>query len=224
MLLTAILSQHKVESPLPEPQRENPGNPSPLPRRFLWLGGCETGFGAPRVSLVDDGRTLAIATRGIPMGFVAFCLALPLAAVVGAFMYFWIVDGVCEWRLIPCFILGPIAVLEIVDLVRWLNRRAGDGTVRAVLDRTAQTLELRDYGVTLDARRLKELILVRGWQAKRTERETSSTWAIELSVVAETAPGEAWRWHVITGHGRRVEEFADEVSRQLQVCLSRIRA
>lgn len=224
MLLTAILSRQSVEPPLPEPQREDPTKLGSFPRRFLWLGGCETGFGSPRVSLVDDGQKLAIATRGIPMWFVVACLALPLVTVVGAFLYFWIVDGVCDWRFIPFFVLGPFAALELVSLVRWLNRKAGDGIVRAVLDRTAQTLELRDYGVILDARRMKELILIRGWQTKRTGRDTDSTWALEVSVVGETATGEVWRWHVITGQGRRLEEFADEVSRELRVCLSRCRA
>jgi hypothetical protein len=223
MLLTTILSQQSAERALPEPQREEPGKADSVSRRFLWLGGCETSFGSPRVSVVEDGEKLAIATKGIPMWFVVVCLTLPLAAIVVAFLYVWIADGVCDWRFIPFFVLGPIAALEVGSLVRLLNRKAGDGIVRAVLDRTAQTLELRDYGVTLPAPMIKELILVRGWQTKRTGPETDSTWAIELSVVAETATGEVWRWHVITGQGRRLEEFADEVSRAFRICLSNCR-
>jgi hypothetical protein len=224
MLLRAILSQQSVERALPEPQREDSGKADSVSRRFLRLGGCATGFGSPRVSVVDDGEKLAIATKGIPMWFVVVCLTLPLAAVVALFLYVWIADGVCDWRFIPFFVLGPIVALEIGNLASWLNRKAGDGVVRAVLDRAAQTLELRDYGVTLPARMIKELILVRGWQTKRTEGETDSTWAIELSVVGETATSEVWRWHVITGRGRRLEEFADEVAREFRICLSKCRA
>jgi hypothetical protein len=220
MLLTSILSERNAQPARPEPQREEPGNVDAGARRFMWLGGCETGFGAPRVSVVDDGEKLAIETKGIPMWFVAVCLVAPLIALVAAFLYVWIVDGVCDWRFVLAFVLGPIAALELWNLVRWLNRKAGDGIVRAVLDRTAQTLELRDYGVTLPARMIKELILVRGWQTNRAEREINSTWAIELSVVGEAETGEVWRWHVITGQGRQLEKFAEDVARALRVCLS----
>jgi hypothetical protein len=158
------------------------------------------------------------------MWLVAVCLAVPHAAIVAAFLYVWIVDGVCDWRFVLAFVLGPIAALELWNLVRWLNRKAGDGIVRAVLDRTAQTLELRDYGVTLPARMIKELVLLRSWQTKRGEREINSTWAIELSVVGEAETGEVWRWHVITGQGRRLEAFADEVACALRIRVTDCRA
>src|SRR5262245_31539407 len=109
MLLTRILSEQKAQPGLPEPQRDAPGNVDTGARGFLWLGGCETGFGAPRVSVVDDGEKVAIAARGIPMWFVAVCLAVPLAAIVAAFLYVGIVNGVCDWRFIPGFVLGPFA-------------------------------------------------------------------------------------------------------------------
>lgn len=221
MLLTAILSGLPAIRTLPEPQRQDMSQLADAPGTFLCNEGCETGFGAAAARLADDGQKLSIATKGMPLWFVVACMALPLAAVGGAFCYRWIVHGVCEWGLVILLALVPFVAVELVSLVRWLNRRTGVGLVRAVLDRAARTLELRDYGVTLDERSIRDVILIRGWQRKKDREGSTGTWAVELSVIGVLPDGEAWRWHVITGHGRALEKFAAEASSALDTRLSR---
>lgn len=221
MLLTAILSGRPAIRTLPEPQRQDMSQLADARGKFFCSAGCETGFGAAAAQLADDGQKLSIATKGMSMWFVVACVALPFAGAGGMFCYRWIVHGVCEWGLALCLALAPVVAVEVVSLVRWLNRRAGDGVVRAVLDRAARTLELRDYGVTLDERSIRDVILIRGWQRKRDREGSTGTWAVELSVIGVLPDGEAWRWHVITGHGRALEKFAAEASSALDTRLSR---
>src|SRR5688572_11793585 len=99
MLLTALLSQFPATQVKPEPQPWSGGDG----REFMWLGGAETGFGASGVVLHDDGRRLAIAARGIPMGFALACLALPFVVAAAVFIYRVWAYGRYEWMILPIF-------------------------------------------------------------------------------------------------------------------------
>ncbi len=82
-------------------------------------------------------------------------------------------------------VLSPFIILDLLGFCSILNRRAGDGQVRLVVDRVARIVELKDFGLTIPFGQVRRLILVRGWQTQKDKRGSNSTWALELSVVAE---------------------------------------
>lgn len=220
----------KPPDPEPEAQADASASPAGMPRRFMWNGAFATPLVHARLVSTDDGRRLSVERRGFPLWFAGACSAIPLIAAVAVFLFQGIVRGSYPMDLVPVLVLGPIAALVLLARIRWLNRRT-EGVV-AVLDRTARTLELPEYGATHPGASIRELIIVHGMQkaTRRTgaRRGTHFVMTAELSVVVEGrvdgTPHPRSRWHVMTGPRRRLEAFADAVSREFKAPTSSHRA
>ncbi len=220
MILTAIASSADSPTFQPDPVPFDNSVADNTLVSFMSSVGCRTGFGAAGFRYQDDGKRLVLITKCIPIWFVAICLMIPASVIVLLFLRELIWQRQFDSLLAIGCVLSPFIILDFLGFCSILNRRAGDGQVRLVVDRVARIVELKDLGLTIPFGQVRRLILVRGWQTQKDKRGSNSTWALELSVVAEGEWDGLRRVHVVTTGRNGLRKVADELALALNVSLT----
>lgn len=208
----------------PEPVRFDEPMAQPEQIGFMSSQVCRTGFGAFRLQCLDDGLTLVLKTKGIPVWFVIGCFLIPASGFVAYFVKTLVWDGKVDVFMVWGCIAFPIIIADILGFVRIMNRRAGDGKLRLIFDRAAGMVELPELGLTIPSKAIRRWILVQGFQSKKDKRETNSTWVAELSLVAEGDWDGLRRIHVISVSGPRIPRIAERLAAETHVPLTSCRS
>jgi hypothetical protein len=171
-----------------------------------------TKHGDYAIRVIDDGRTVVATRRPVPVRAIVGVLA---AMAVGGALYVHRSEGL--WPALVIAVVGAAAVGMSGLWLRSANEAAAPHAMRARFDRVAGTLTLGGSGVEIPARRLRAVVLVRGWKGRRhvVDRVPSTclTWTHELSVIATCdVTGDLLRYHLVDGTRRPLEAMAGAIA------------
>ena len=169
----------------------------------------------------DDGNRIEIWQQLFPKWLFWTVMPIPILGMVAKLVYEWRQNGVIEWPLLAGLCLSPIAVVGFWMVISSINSHHRVGDVRAILDRTARTIELLDYGVTLTANSATHVVIASGLNVFTSQQDSEVTKmrTHEISIVGQTADGEWKRWVVLNWRNGSLEFFANEIAKSLNVTL-----
>jgi hypothetical protein len=227
MILT-LIAQSLQPAPMPSeaiawPSSESDWKQTP----FMAAVAAERGFGTQSLIEVDDGNAIRWTYRGFVGHFKVFTIAscfFPMGVVAGILAWKWFTRGEFDAGLLFIGLISIPIACDFISFLRTMCERQGGGMPCCSLDRSGRSVEFFTPPTTLTWDAVDCWVLVEGWQKRKSEKGSSSTWAMELSCIARDPTGEPRRYHVCTTGTRFLLQTAELLSQMTRKPLHHARS